>query len=367
LRGQASQALISGSYTLISEAISLNFWPKIKINYPTNIKGQMYISSINWMLYACCLFVVVFFRRSSNMEAAYGLSITITMLMTTILLSIYLYYRKVPVYIVGLLLLVYTTIEGSFLIANLNKFIHGGWFTISLGGFLFVIMYVWFHGRKIKNSFIEFIKIENYYAVIKALSADVSIPRYATNLVFLTKANKDSDIESKIIYSILNKQPKRADVYWLLHVDILDEPHVLEYRITHLIPDTLIKVDFKIGFKVQPRVNLFFRQVIEEMARNHEIDLISRYESLRKFDVFSDFRFVVIDRIQNYDFDFPPREQLIMDFYSVFKNFGISEVRSLGLDTSNVTVETVPLFIDKDIPLMLTRNGENQEGNPQIF
>jgi len=363
----ASQALISGSYTLISEAIQLNFWPKIKINYPTNIKGQMYISSINWMLYACCLFVVVFFRRSSNMEAAYGLSITITMLMTTILLSIYLYYRKVPVYIVGLLLLVYTTIEGSFLIANLNKFIHGGWFTISLGGFLFVIMYVWFHGRKIKNSFIEFIKIENYYAVIKALSADVSIPRYATNLVFLTKANKDSDIESKIIYSILNKQPKRADVYWLLHVDILDEPHVLEYRITHLIPDTLIKVDFKIGFKVQPRVNLFFRQVIEEMARNHEIDLISRYESLRKFDVFSDFRFVVIDRIQNYDFDFPPREQLIMDFYSVFKNFGISEVRSLGLDTSNVTVETVPLFIDKDIPLMLTRNGENQEGNPQIF
>ena len=363
----ASQALISGSYTLISEAIQLNFWPKIKINYPTNIKGQMYISSINWMLYACCLFVVVFFRRSSNMEAAYGLSITITMLMTTILLSIYLYYRKVPVYIVGLLLLVYTTIEGSFLIANLNKFIHGGWFTISLGGFLFVIMYVWFHGRKIKNSFIEFIKIENYYAVIKALSADVSIPRYATNLVFLTKANKDSDIESKIIYSILNKQPKRADVYWLLHVDILDEPHVLEYRITHLIPDTLIKVDFKIGFKVQPRVNLFFRQVIEEMARNHEIDLISRYESLRKFDVFSDFRFVVIDRIQNYDFDFPPREQLIMDFYSVFKNFGISEVRSLGLDTSNVTVETVPLFIDKDIPLMLSRNGENQAGNPQIF
>ena len=252
--------------------------------------------------------------------------------------------------------MVYFTIEGSFLIANLNKFIHGGWFTIMIGGLLFMVMWVWFHGRKIKNSFIEFIKIENYFDVIKALNKDTSIPKYATNLVFLTKANRSLEVESKIIYSMLNKQPKRADVYWLLHVDILDEPHVLEYRITHLIQDVLIKVDFKIGFKVQPRVNLFFRQVIEEMSKNNEIDLLSRYESLRSYNVMSDFRFVIIDRIQNYDFDFPPREQFIMDLYSVFKRFGITEVRSLGLDTSNVTVETVPLLIDKEFPLLLTRN-----------
>ncbi|MCX6251551.1 MAG: KUP/HAK/KT family potassium transporter [Bacteroidetes bacterium] len=352
----ASQALISGSFTLISEAISLNFWPKIKINYPTNIKGQMYISSINWILYVLCLFVILFFQHSSNMEAAYGLSITLTMLMTTVLLSIYMYYHKFPIILIVLLLFVFLSIEGTFLVANLNKFVHGGWFTILLGGFLFLVMYIWFNGRKIKNSFIEFIKIENYYDVIKALSTDHSVSKYATNLVFLTKANKSTDVESKIIYSILHKQPKRADVYWLLHVDILDEPHVLEYRITHLIPDILIKVDFKIGFKVQPRVNLFFRQVIEEMNKNKEIDLLSRYESLRKFNVMSDFRFVVIDRIQNYDFDFPPREQFIMDMYSIFKNFGISEVRSLGLDTSNVTIEAVPLFIDTDIPLMMIRN-----------
>ncbi len=352
----ASQALISGSYTLISEAISLNFWPKIKINYPTNIKGQMYISSINWILYFCCVFVIMFFQKSSNMEAAYGLSITVTMLMTTVLLSIYLYYHRIPVYMLVVLLVVYGSIEGTFLIANLNKFIHGGWFTILLGGFLFIVMYIWFNGRKIKNSFIEFIKIENYFDVIREISADHSIPKYATNLVFLTKANKSTDIESKIIYSILNKQPKRADVYWLLHVDILDEPHILEYKVTHLIPDVLIKVDFKIGFKVQPRVNLFFRQVIEEMNKNHEIDLLSRYESLRRFNIMGDFRFVVIDRIQNYDFDFPRREQFIMDLYSIFKHFGISEVRSLGLDTSNVTVEAVPLFIDSDIPILLTRN-----------
>jgi KUP system potassium uptake protein len=353
----ASQAVISGSYALISEAISLNFWPKIKIKYPTNIKGQLYISSINWILYFSCIFVVLFFQDSSNMQAAYGLSITITMLMTTILLSIFLYYKRVPVYIIVLFLIVYLTIEGTFLGANLHKFIDGGWFTILVGTVLFLVMYIWFNGRKIKNRFIEFVKIEKYYDVIKDINRDKSIPKYATNLVFLTKANKSTDIESKIVYSILNKQPKRADVYWLLHVDILDEPHILEYRVAKLIPDLLYKIDFKIGFKVQPRINLFFRQVIDEMAKNNEINLLSRYDSLRSFGIIGDFRFVVIDRIQNYDFDFNAKDQFIMDMYDIFKRFGISDVRSLGLDTSNVAVEKVPLSVTKDVPLFTSGTG----------
>jgi len=351
----ASQAMITSSFTLISEAISLNFWPKVKINYPTTVKGQMYISSINWILYVCCICIVLFFQKSSNMEAAYGLTINITMLMTTVLLGVYLYYKHVPKYILAIFLILYLSIEGSFLIANLNKFMHGGYITFIIGSLLFVIMYVWFNGRKIKNSFIEFLKIDQYVDIINALSRDESIPKYATNLVFLTKANKETDVESKIIHSILNKQPKRADTYWMLHIDILDEPHVLEYKVKHIIRGRLIKIDFKIGFKVQPRLNLFFRQVLEEMSRNNEIDLKSHYDSLRQFNISSDFRFVVIDRIQNYDFDFPPREQFIMDLYDIFKRFGISDVRSLGLDTSNVTVETVPLYIDRETPVLLTR------------
>jgi KUP system potassium uptake protein len=347
----ASQAMISGSYTLISEAISLNFWPKIKINYPTNVKGQMYISSINWILYFCCIFVVLLFQKSSNMEAAYGLTINITMLMTTSLLSIYLYQKRVHLFFIILLLTVFLSIEGTFLISNLNKFLHGGWFTLLLGGFMFTIMYIWSSGRKIRNNFIEFLKLENYYAVIKALNKDLSIPKCATNLVFLTKANRSNEIESKIIYLLLNKQPKRADVYWLVHVDIMDEPHLLDYRITHLIPGILIKVDFKIGFKVQPRVNLFFRKVVEEIAKKEELDLLSRYESLRKHAISGDFRFVIIDRVQNYDVDFPARDQFILDLYDLLKRFGISEVRALGLDTSNVLTETVPLTVLRDIPV----------------
>ncbi len=358
----ASQAMITSSFTLISEAISLNFWPKVRINYPTNIKGQMYISSINWILYVCCIFIVLFFRKSSNMEAAYGLTINITMLMTTMLLGVWLYYRHVPKSMLTFFLIIYLIIELSFLVANLNKFLHGGYFTFLLGSVLFIIMYVWFQGRRIKNSFIEFLPVANYFDMLKALARDTSIPKYASNLVFLTKANRETDIESKIVYSIFNKQPKRADTYWMLHIDILDEPHMLEYQVTHLIPGILIKVDFKIGFKVQPRVNLFFRQVIEEMSRNHEIDLLSHYHSLREFNVSSDFRFVVIDRIQNYDFDFPPREQFIMDMYAVLRRFGISDVKALGLDTSSVTVETVPLYIDKEIPVLLSRTEKHRQG-----
>jgi KUP system potassium uptake protein len=221
-----------------------------------------------------------------------------------------------------------------------------------------MIMYVWYNGRKIKNSFVAFVSITKYYGMLTDLSKDVTVPKYATNLVFLTKASHRDDIETKILYSILNKQPKRADTYWLIHVDILDEPHLLERKITHLIPGILNRVDFSIGFKVQPKINLYFRQFLEELSKSGEVDLRSHYRSLRKHSVSADFRFVVIDRIQNYDFEFPRMEQFIMDLYSVFRHIGITEVRALGLDTSNVTIETVPLLIDKEIPILLDRNDQ---------
>lgn len=338
----ASQALISGSFSIINEAILLNFWPKFKINYPTTIKGQMYIPSINKFLWACCTLVILFFQQSSNMEAAYGLSITITMLMTTILLAFYLHFKKISTVFIAFFITVYLIIEGSFLIANLNKFIHGGWVTIVIAGFLFFIMYIWYKGRSIKNRFIEFVRIDNYFDIMKDVKNDTTMEKYATNLVYLTKADRVNEVESKIIYSIINKHPKRADLYWLIHIDILDEPNTKEYKIVELIPETLVRIDFRLGFKVQPRVNLYFKQVIDDIIKNKEIDLISKYPSLRKHKIQADFRFVIIDRIQNYDFDFAPFEQFIMDIYTVIKNLGITEVRSYGLDTSNVIIEKVP-------------------------
>jgi KUP system potassium uptake protein len=344
----ASQALISGSYTIISEAISLNFFPKVRISYPTNVKGQMYIPLINTLLYIGCCLVVLYFKGSTGMEAAYGLSINIAMLMTTILLLFYLH-DKFPLYLQALIGIVFFTIEIAFLAANLTKFANGGWITILIAGLFALIMYVWSKGRRIKNSFITYIKIKDYLPVIEALSKDKSVPKYATNLVYITHANRSTDIESKIIYSILRKQPKRADAYWLLHVDIVDDPHVTEYDVHQLIPGVLIRIDLRMGFKVPTKVNLYFHNILFELMKDNKLDLISNYPSLREHKVLSDFRYIVIVRVPNNDYEFNKIRKFIMNTYFLISRIGITDVKYFGLDSTSISVEEVPLLAKSEI------------------
>lgn len=351
----ASQALISGSFTMISEAISLNFWPKFKLRYPTDIKGQIYIPGINWFLWISCLFVVWYFQESSKMEAAYGLSITITMIMTTLLLMFYLRHIKVPLSVIIWFGSVFLIVEGAFLVANLNKFSNGGWFSIALAGVFFVIMYCWYNGRKLKNKFLIFVPIKNYLHIIYGLSEDKEIPKYATNLVYITKANTSEEIESKIIYSIINKQPKRADVYWFLHLDITDEPNTFEYRIQHYKQGSIIKIDFRLGFKVDPRIHVYFRQVLEDMKNCGEVDLLSRYDSLRKNNITGDFQYIIIDRIASFDIDFTAHQKFILTTYEFIKRMTIPESRVLGLDTSNCITEKVPITQDHHLENRIRR------------
>lgn len=351
----ASQALISGSYTIISEAIQLNFWPKVRVTYPTTRKGQMYISSINWFLFAACVVVILMFQTSSNMEAAYGLAITITMLMTTFLMVFYLTKINRKNWVIALFVVTYITIEGTFLAANLAKFIHGGWFTILLAGIIGFVMYTWQRGRNIKNQFTRFVKIADYAQTIRDISNDESIQKFATNLVYITHADFATDIETKILYSICNKKPKRADTYWFLHVHITDEPHTMEYSVEKIIPGVLMRVEFRLGFKVQPRINLFFKHVLEELVANHEINLESGYPSLRTHHIPADFHYIIIRRIQNYDFDFPAFEQFIMDVYRWLTRMSTSDIRAYGLDTSNVTEEKVPFVIETGKRNVLSR------------
>jgi KUP system potassium uptake protein len=286
---------------------------------------------------------VLYFQESSNMEAAYGLAITLTMIMTTLLMIFYLRKIKRHMFLVISFVTIYSIIEGTFLIANLQKFSHGGWFTVMLAGIIFFMMYVWYRGRNLKKRFLIFTKIADYQQVLCDLKNDQSIPKYATNLVYMTRANLRTDVEAKIMYSVLFRQPKRADHYWILHLNIVEQPNRLEYKVEKIIPGVLTKVDFNVGFKVQPRINLYFRQVIEDMISKKEFELTSSYDSLRKHHIPGDFRFVLIDRVQNYDFDFPAFDQFIMNIYNVIKRFGISDVRFFGLDSSNMIVEKVPL------------------------
>ncbi|RIV21127.1 potassium transporter Kup [Fibrisoma montanum] len=341
----ASQALISGSFTLISEAIRLNFWPKVRLRYPSAQKGQLYVPSVNLLLWAGCVGVVLYFRESSNMEAAYGLAITLTMLMTTLLMSYYLYIKKFSAWGVLVFLILYLSIEGSFLVANLIKFPHGGWVSVLIGSAIAGLMLIWLQAFQIKLRLTEYVRIDHYIQAIKELSRDISIPKYATHLVFMSNAARQSEIESKIIYSIFQKRPKRADIYWFVHVDTTDDPYTMEYKVNTIAPDDCYKVTFRLGFRVEQRINLFFRKVIEDMVRNKEVDITSRYESLSRQNVIGDFRFVVLEKFLSFENDLPVRERLIMNLYFFFKSFTTSEDRWFGLDSSSVKVEKVPLVI----------------------
>jgi len=341
----ASQALISGSFTLISEAIRLNFWPKVRLRYPSVQKGQLYVPSVNLLLWMGCVGVVLYFRESSNMEAAYGLAITLTMLMTTLLFSYYLYTHKFQAWGVMLFLVLYLGIEGSFLVANLIKFPHGGWVSVLIGASIASVMYIWLRAFQIKLRLTEYVRIDQYTQSIKELSRDISIPKYATHLVFMSNAGRQSEIESKIIYSIFQKRPKRADIYWFVHVDTTDDPYTMEYKVNTIAPDDAYKVTFKLGFRVEQRINLFFRKVIEDMVKNKEVDITSRYESLSRQNVIGDFRFVVLEKFLSFENELPPTEQFIMNIYFAVKGFTTPEDRWFGLDSSSVKIEKVPLII----------------------
>lgn len=351
----ASQALISGSFTLVNEAIRLNFWPKVRINYPTVLRGQLYVPSVNWLLWAGCVGIVLFFQESSHMEAAYGLTIIIGMLMSSRLLTYYMVIKRYTKIAVISFIVVYLVIELAFLVANLKKFIHGGWISLFMAALLCLVMWAWYMARKIRNRYVEFVKLNDYLPLLRDLSGDLSIPKYATHLIYLTSANQRDEIESKVIYSILQKQPKRADIYWFVHVDVVDEPYRMEYKVTELVKEDVIRIDFRLGFRVAPRINLMFRKVVQDMVRKGEVDITSRYESLNRNNVIGDFRFVVLEKFLSNENEIPFHEKIILDIYFLLKEWSLSEERAFGLDTSSVTVEKVPLVVSPARELSLKR------------
>jgi KUP system potassium uptake protein len=351
----ASQAMVSGSFTLINEAIRLNLWPKMKIKFPSEAKGQLFIPGINLLLFLGCVGVVLYFRESSRMEAAYGLAIITTMTMTTILFANYMVLNRVSPILIYLFLGFYLVVEISYLIALMDKFSHGGYITFLIGGALFSVMYVWYRARKIKNRYVEFVRVEEYIPKLEELSNDNSVPKYATHLVYLTSANNPKEIEHKIIYSILRGKPKRADIYWFVHVDTLDDPYTSEYTVEHIIPNDIIRVEFRLGFRIQPRLNLMFKKVVEDLVANREVNITSRYESQQRNNMVGDFQFIVMEKFLSQDNELPFFEDMVMKLYFWLKELSVSEESSFGLEQSNVAVEKFPLVVAPVSKLKLTR------------
>jgi KUP system potassium uptake protein len=357
----ASQALISGSFTLISEAMRLNLWPRFKINYPSEERGQLFIPAINLLLFVGCCGIVLYFKNSGNMEGAYGLAITLCMIATSILFANYLVQHRINASLIYLYLIVYFTIEFGFLFANLEKFPHGGYVTLVVGGGLFLVMYIWFKSRKIKNRYVEFVRLDHYLPLLQELSNDATINKYATHLIYLTSANNPKEIEHKIIHSILNRKPKRADIYWFVHVDTLDDPYTCEYEVQTIIPNEVIRVEFRLGFRMEPRINLMFRKVVEDMVANKEVNIVSRYESLQRNNIVGDFEFIVMEKFLSQDNELPFWDRIIMRIYFWLKEISLSEEKGFGLDPSNVKVEKFPLIVAPVTNLRLTRISKEEE------
>ncbi len=351
----ASQALISGSFTLATEAMRLSVIPKARVVYPSELKGQIYVPTVNLLLFLGCVLIVLHFRESSNMEAAYGLAITLTMLMTTVLFSNYLLRRHIPKVLVGAYLLVYLSLEGGFLFANLLKLHHGGWVTLLIGSGVATVMFLWNSGSRLKMAYTDYESLPQHLPSLDLLSRDERVPKYATHLVYMTGAPFPKLIESKIIFSLFHLYPKRADVYWFLHVNVLDVPYTTEYEVTTLVPNKVFRIDFNLGFRVEPRVNLFFKRVLEEMSDRGEVDPLSRYESLRSTGIAGDVRFVVLHKELSHESDLPWFDKLTMEGYFLLRKVSLTEEKSFGLDTSSVAKELVPLVLSPAKDFNLTR------------
>lgn len=351
----ASQALISGSFTLINEAMRLNVWPKVQVKYPSELRGQLYIPSTNWLLLGGCIAVVLYFRESANMEGAYGLAIVLCMLMTTTLLNFYMHMKRYNKYLIYFTISVYLVIELAFLYANLSKFMHGGWITMMITLLLVMVMTDWLLAKRIRDRYVDMVKFDSYKQMLIDLSNDDTLQKYATHLVYMTGANNADEIEAKIIYSIFQKRPKKADVYWFVHVDVMNEPYRMDYRVRHLADNDIIRIDFRLGFRVAPRINLMFRKVVEDLVKSKEVDITSRYASLNKNNVIGDFKFVVLEKFLSFENDLPTFERLVLKFYFFMKALSLSEAKAFGLDSSSVKIEKFPMVIKQPKELHLKR------------
>ncbi len=351
----ASQALISGSFTLINEAISLNFWPRVTLKNPTNLKGQIYIPSINNILWFGCILMILYFKNSTNMEAAYGFSITIAMMMTTVLLTYYLVYiKKIHKSWVTLILIVFAVIEVSFFIANVSK-IKERWMFLFFELFIFMVMYVWYYSRKINNRFVKFINLVEQTPMLKALSEDDAIPKYATHLIYLSKADRTYEIEEKIIKSIFSKQPKRADIYWFFHINRTNEPFTLNYEVIELLDDKVIKIVLNIGFRVQPKVELYFKKIVQDLVNQKELNLHIRPDGSTKYNSEPDFKFIIIEKFLSAENEFAMKEGFLLHSYYWLKNLSLSDAKAFGLDKSDVAIENVPIVYQPITNLQLER------------
>ena len=357
----ASQSLISGATTLVSEAIKLEQFPRLVINYPAQLKGQVYIPAVNtWMCFAC-IGILLIFQESANMEAAYGLAITIAMLMTTILYFFYLKMKQVNPILRYLFITVYLIIEGIFLISNVLKIPHGGYVVLIIGSFIMALMYIWIKGRQISAAAANREKIQKYVKNIELLQQDPDVPFLCTNLIYLTQSAKDNMVEKKIIYSLLNRGSKKAKVYWFVNVNVTDEPYTMEYSVDTIKAKTVFKIHLHLGFKVKRNLDIYIRYVIRDMMKKGELNKVNLKYRIKNTqgDEMGDVRYIMINETLSDNSSLTPFEVSIIKMKLLIKKYTISPARWFGIDSSNLEIENLPLLVNRDKSPKLKRVDKN--------
>jgi KUP system potassium uptake protein len=358
--------LIFGVIIATMATIKLKLWPATRVRYPSQMKGQIYIPAINWILMFGCIIVVLYFEKSDSMQAAYGLAITFDMLMTTSLLVYYFSTAKKSTVRSTILAFVFFTVEGAFLVSNLSKFTHGGWFSFAIASVFFLMMFVLLRARELRDRHTEFVDLKHYVTLIQDLQADTTIPRDATNLVYMAVADSKRYIDSNIIYSIFKKRPKKADTYWFVHVDTVDSPYTSKYSVDTIIPKKCFFIRIKLGFKADHRVNLLFARILHEMAENAEIDLVSHYDSLRKHSMPADFKFVILHSLASVDSEISTFDNVIIQGYRFIKKHSLSTEEMYGLELANVEVERVPIMVGPAAKVRIKREKEELEREKEM-
>ncbi|MGY3765707.1 KUP/HAK/KT family potassium transporter [Vagococcus vulneris] len=343
----ASQSLISGSYTLVSEAIKLRLLPRLNIVYPTDQKGQLYIPAVNTLLLIGCMAIVVTFRTSAHMEAAYGLAITVTMLMTTILLFFYLVQRKTPKIISFIIFIFFAGIEVIFFISSATKFLHGGYVAVIIALIILGIMLIWHRGSVIQEKSSKRVSLCEYIDQLDELRHDMTIPKIQTNLVFLTSKIKGHQVAGELMYSILDKRPKRAEVYWFVNVFVTDEPYTQEYYIDTMGTDYIVNVQLRLGFRMNQEVNVYLRQIVNELMEEGIIPRQPQKYTITPGRDVGDFAFVLIHEELTRVTSLNTLDTMVMQMKLAIKKIAFDPARWFGLEYSDVIVEHVPLVLGK--------------------
>ncbi|MEO7176152.1 MAG: KUP/HAK/KT family potassium transporter [Saprospiraceae bacterium] len=352
----ASQAMITGSFSLINEAVKLKVWYRLHIIYPSEHRQQLYIPTINWMLCFGCIAVVLFFQESSNMEAAYGMAITLAMLSTTILLFIYWFrIRKTPLVIASFFLALFLVVETGFFYSNLQKIPHGAWVTLMVSGIFFMIMFIHYRASRIRSKSLKYYKLERFLPVFNDVINDTSIPKYASNIVYMINANRKDEIEASVIESIFKKQPKRADTYWFVNMHVADEPYACNYKITQIIEHKLTRVDFYLGYKMHPSANVLFRKVLEELEASHEISLENADPMLRRHDIKADFLYITIEKKFAFEDSLNTMDKVLIKGYELLNRLSVTAAEHFNLTSENLIVETYPIRFREHEAFNLTR------------